>query len=66
MATPGYIEAVGMTLLAGRVFDERDGTLKDAPVAIVNETFAKYHWPGKNPVGRLEVVFPARLDLCRN
>jgi len=52
MATPGYIEAVGMTLLAGRIFDERDGTSKDAPVAIVNETFAKYHWPGKNPVGR--------------
>src|SRR3954467_7042449 len=31
-AMPGYFEAVGMTLLAGRVFDDRDGTLKDAPV----------------------------------
>ena len=51
-ATPGYFEAVGMTLLAGRVFDERDGVAKDAPVAMVNESFTKLHWPGKSPIGK--------------
>jgi predicted permease len=34
-----------MTLLAGRAFDEHDGEAKDAPVAIVNESFVRLHWP---------------------
>jgi predicted permease len=51
-ATPGYFDAVGMTLLAGRKFNQHDGESKEAPVAIVNETFTKLHWPGKSPLGR--------------
>jgi len=49
--TPGYFEAVGMTLLSGRAFTpaDRDG----APlVAIVNDTMARRYWPGKSPTGR--------------
>jgi len=42
---PGYLEALGARLAAGRFFDERDGP-RQAPVAIVNETAEKRYWPG--------------------
>src|SRR5260370_31352285 len=40
------------TGLAGQPFDERDGLWKDAPLVIVNESFAKLHWPGKSALGK--------------
>lgn len=52
VATPGYFDAIGLTLLAGRQFDERDGASQQHRVAIVNETFARAHWPGGNPIGK--------------
>jgi putative ABC transport system permease protein len=49
--TPGYFEAMGVRLIGGRLFDERDGP--DAPGAvIVDERLARRFWPGVNPVGR--------------
>ena len=50
--TPGYNSTLGMTLLAGRGIGEQDGA-KAAPVAVVNESFAR-HWLGSasNAVGR--------------
>lgn len=48
---PGYFSTMGIPLLAGRDFDERDGF--DAPrVIMVNETFAQRFWPGDDPVGK--------------
>ena len=49
--TPGYFEAMGIPLLAGRPFldmDDRDG----APVMIVNQQFANRFWPGEDAIGR--------------
>jgi putative ABC transport system permease protein len=38
-------------LVEGRLPDERDG--RDAPpVVVVNETFARLHWPDGSPIGR--------------
>ena len=34
IVTPGYFDAIGMTLLAGRQFDQHDGESKEHPVAI--------------------------------
>jgi putative ABC transport system permease protein len=49
--TPGYFEAMGVRLVRGRIFDERDG--KDSlPVVIVDEKLAGRFWPGRDPVGR--------------
>ena len=51
IVTPGYLEAMGIRLIEGRditwqeVFDR-------APVAVINETAARYHWPGQSPIGR--------------
>jgi predicted permease len=50
--TPGYLEAMGMTLRAGRTFTDADGRSEGTFAAIVNETFAKLHWPGQDPIGK--------------
>jgi putative ABC transport system permease protein len=42
---------MGIRVLEGRVFEERDRD--EAPkVCIVDETFAKAHWPGESPLGK--------------
>ncbi len=46
---PGYFDAMGVTLVGGRAFTERD--TEDAPgVIIVNEAFARRFFPGPDPV----------------
>ena len=50
-ASPGTFEMLGMTLLRGRLFDERDadgGPL----VLVVNEAFEKTFYQGQSAVGR--------------
>jgi predicted permease len=49
--TPGYFATLGIPLLAGRDFTERD-RLGAARVAIVNDVFARKYFAGKSPVGR--------------
>ncbi|HKG92558.1 MAG TPA: ABC transporter permease [Gemmatimonadaceae bacterium] len=54
--TPGYFQAMGMTLLRGRAFAEADraDSASGTPsplVAVVNETMAKRYWPGRDAVG---------------
>jgi predicted permease len=53
--TPGYFQTLGVSLLAGRPFE--DGDLAGRPVvAIVNEAFARRYFPGGSPIGEgLEV-----------
>jgi putative ABC transport system permease protein len=48
--TPGWVSAYGTQLLAGREISERDGA-SSAPVALVNEAFARKFLPGANPIG---------------
>jgi len=42
---------MGVRLVRGRLFDERDGK-GSLPVAIVDEKLAARFWPGRDPVGR--------------
>ncbi|HLL77414.1 MAG TPA: ABC transporter permease [Pyrinomonadaceae bacterium] len=50
-ATHDYFNAMGIPLLRGRYFSERDA--EDAPgVAIVDETMARKYWPNEDPVGK--------------
>jgi putative ABC transport system permease protein len=49
--TPGYFAAMGIRVLEGRVFEERDR--EGAPmVCVVDDTFARTHWPGESPLGK--------------
>ncbi len=58
--SPGYFSVMGIRVLQGRVFDERDRI--DAPrVCIVDETFARTHFPGESPLGK-RVKFGALDD----
>jgi putative ABC transport system permease protein len=48
---PGYFATLGFGLVAGREFDERDDT-GARPVAVVNESFARYFFGGESALGR--------------
>ncbi len=51
VVTPGYFEAMGISMVKGRAFDERDN--EKAPNSIiVDEKLAKHFWPNKDPVGQ--------------
>ncbi|MBA4136915.1 MAG: hypothetical protein C0518_06320 [Opitutus sp.] len=47
----GYFDTLGIKLLQGRSFDERD-TATSLPVAVISSKFAERHWPGENPLGK--------------
>ncbi|HEY4838597.1 MAG TPA: ABC transporter permease [Candidatus Acidoferrales bacterium] len=50
-ASPDYFRAMGIPLIAGRVFN--DGDRAGAPlVVIINKTIADLFWPGENPIGK--------------
>lgn len=49
-AGPRFFETLQTPLIAGREFDERDRG-SEPTVAVVNEEFAKRHFPGRSPVG---------------
>jgi predicted permease len=46
-----YLEAIGVPLLLGRGFDERDRAGSER-VALVNRAMAETYWPGRSAVGR--------------
>jgi predicted permease len=48
--TPGYFDALGVALTAGRSFTAADGA-GAAAVAMVNEELARRLWPGRSPIG---------------
>jgi len=55
-ATPGYMEVMGIPLLAGRTFDERD-RMGAQEVIIVNESLAHRYWGERSPLGTQVRVF---------
>lgn len=55
MVDSGYIETMGIPLVAGRDFSE-DDTTDNAKVIIVNETAARRLWPGRDPIGQLAIL----------
>jgi predicted permease len=46
-----YLQTMGIPLLRGRNFTERDGP-KSTHVLIVSESLAKKYWPGQDPLGK--------------
>ena len=56
LATPvtvkgDYLQAMGIRLLAGRLFTPAD-TADTQLVAIVNHKLAEHYWPGSDPMGK--------------
>jgi putative ABC transport system permease protein len=62
--SPGYFSVMGIRVVEGRAFDDRDRA--DAPpVCIVDESFARTHWPGESPLGK-RVKFGGHGDADHN
>ena len=51
VVTPGYAEALGVPLKAGRTFTERDDA-SATPVVVINEALASRFFPNENPIGQ--------------
>jgi putative ABC transport system permease protein len=50
VASEGYFQVLGIPLIRGRIFDERDGP--DSPhVAVISESLARDRWPNQDPIG---------------
>jgi predicted permease len=76
-AAPGFFNTLGIALVRGRDFSDRDAPGTPA-VAIVNERYAAAYFPHENPVGQhltsnvnglkqdLEIVGLARNTITRN
>jgi putative ABC transport system permease protein len=54
--SPGYFEALGARLLAGRFFEARDAIAGAPSVILVNEAAARTFWRGANPIGKVVVI----------
>ncbi|HYL61020.1 MAG TPA: ABC transporter permease [Candidatus Methylomirabilis sp.] len=62
--TPGYFETMGIPIVRGRSFDERDN--ETAPRAvIVDERLAAHFWPNSDPIGRRMYLPSDAKDLLK-
>jgi putative ABC transport system permease protein len=50
VATDGYFQVLGIPLIRGRIFDERDGA-SSPHVAVISESLARDRWPNQDPIG---------------
>jgi predicted permease len=50
-ASDSYFETLGIALLRGRSFTDRE-TAHGAPVAVISEATARRFWPGQDPLGK--------------
>lgn len=48
---PNYFQTMGIKLVSGREFTEKDA-LNAPNVVVINETLAKRYWPDEDPLGR--------------
>src|SRR4029077_12725270 len=51
VAEPGYFETLSIPLLRGRTFTAHDNSPKSAPIAVINQSFARRFFPGEDPIG---------------
>jgi predicted permease len=49
--TPGYFEAMGISMALGRAFDDRDSDTSP-PAVIIDERLARHFWPNRDPLGQ--------------
>lgn len=51
LVSPDYFQTIGLTLIVGRPFVDRDD-IDSAGVAVVSRELAKRAWPGENAIGK--------------
>ena len=60
VASPGYFEAIGATLLRGRLFTDDDAE-KRQQVLIIDEELARRFWPNGDALGK-RMYFPTNIN----
>ena len=50
VATEEYFQALGIPLIRGRIFDQRDGP-NSPHIAVISESLARERWPNQDPIG---------------
>jgi predicted permease len=60
LVSPKYFQTLGIPIRAGRDFDERDSA-RVPHVVVVNETFARLHLPGEDPIGKTLITGMGQL-----
>jgi ABC-type antimicrobial peptide transport system permease subunit len=51
VVSEGFFKTLGIPLLQGRLFDDRD-TMDAAHVALISQSLAQEKWPSESPIGR--------------
>jgi predicted permease len=62
IVTPKYFDTLGIPLLQGRDFDQRDTTESPGTV-IVNEAFVRRFWQGQSPIGKQLILAGNKTPL---
>jgi putative ABC transport system permease protein len=62
VVSPGYFQSIGMTLIRGRDFDERDDR-SSQPTAIVSQAAAHQFWGNDDPIGRVIRIVAGSRDF---
>src|SRR5262249_58702544 len=52
VVSDGYPASMGIPIVAGRDIATSDGPSSE-PVILINESMARYIWPGQDPIGRI-------------
>jgi len=52
VTSPDFFKALHVPLVAGRLFDNRDGPTA-MPSAVINASLAKKQWPNESPIGKI-------------
>lgn len=50
--TPGWLEALGIPLYAGRTLTAADNERPETGAVVVSRAFAERFWPGEDPIGK--------------
>lgn len=62
IVTPKYFETMGIPLLQGRDFDQRD-TAESPGTVVVNEAFVRRFWQGQSPIGKQIILGGSKAPL---
>ncbi|HVZ49429.1 MAG TPA: ABC transporter permease [Gemmatimonadaceae bacterium] len=52
VATPGFVEALGIPVVAGRWFTPDDNNSPERGAVVVTKAAAERFWPGEDPIGK--------------
>lgn len=58
---PGYLSTIGARIVRGRDIQRQDFA-EQPRVAVVNESFARRHWPDQDPLGRRLAQYTPSVD----